>query len=150
MYTNDVKKVNPVHRNKEAAHVVVVGGSKKTKRDDSKFYAFDSDNDEDEPVSSRESNVKASTTEDIVPKSALNPDQVPDDLEQAYVYHRTLIALHLLHFSKKFPSALKVYSAEKNVKWKKKGKKSTNPDEFPSRFFINLFKKLININASFI
>ena len=101
-------------------------------------------------VSSRESNVKASTTEDIVPKSALDPNQVPDDLEQAYVYHRTLIALHLLHFSKKFPSALKVYSAEKNVKWKKKGKKSTNPDEFPSRFFINLFKKLININASFL
>ena len=81
------KKVNPVNGTNEAKNVVVVGASKKAKRDDSKLFAFDSDNDEDEPVSSRAFNVKVSTIEDI-PKSVLNPDQVPYDLEQAYVYHR--------------------------------------------------------------
>jgi len=36
------KKVNPVDGTKEATNVVVVGASKKSKRDDLKLFAFDS------------------------------------------------------------------------------------------------------------
>ena len=64
----------------------------------------------------------------------MDPNQEPTEVDIDYIHHRFSIALHLLHFAKKFPSPLKVYCAEKNSKWKKTETPGT-PTVFLSRFY---------------
>ena len=108
---------------------VVINASQSKKRGDSRLFAFDSDDDNDEPVSRPQST--GSTTKR---KSSMDPNQEPTEVDIDYIHHRFSIALHLLHFAKKFPSPLKVYCAEKNSKWKKTETPGT-PTVFLSRFY---------------
>ena len=113
--------VKPAVTTTKTSNDLVINASESTKRDDSRLFAFDSDDDNDDLVSrpQSQSNQVSSTGSTTKQKSSIDPNQEPTDVDIDYIHHRFSIALHLLHFAKKFPSPLKVYCAEKNSKWKK-------------------------------